>query len=98
MQRSSAPELLSRKETVLLTTWACHPAALLEAVWQRRGWVAVDMTNAATELILTLTGELVEGRYEDEQVHECPSPVQCSITVHTLIEQKGQENAGAPVG
>jgi len=56
------------------------------------------MTYAATELILTLTGELVEGRYEDEQVHECPSSVQCSITVHTLIEQKGQENAGAPVG
>ena len=45
------------------------------------------------------TGELVDGRYEDEQVNEYPPPLsQGTVTVHTLIEQKGQENAGAPVG
>jgi hypothetical protein len=59
---------------------------------------AVNMTYAAAEMIPTLTGELVDGRYEDEQVHAHPPPLQGSATVHTLIEQQGQENAGAPVG
>jgi hypothetical protein len=55
-------------------------------------------SSAAAEIVPALTGELVDGRYEDEQVHEHPPPLQGSATVHTLIEQKGQENAGAPVG
>jgi hypothetical protein len=59
---------------------------------------AVDMTYSAAELIPALTGALVDGRYQNEQVYENPPPLQGSVTVHTLIEQKGQDNAGAPVG
>jgi hypothetical protein len=60
--------------------------------------VAIDMTYAAPDLLGTLTGELVDGRYENEEVIEYPQPLQGAITMHTVIEQKGQDGAGAPVG
>lgn len=60
--------------------------------------VAMDMTYEAAVIIPALAGELVEGRYEDEQVTDLPQPMQGILTIHTLIEQKGQDEAGAPVG
>jgi hypothetical protein len=60
--------------------------------------IAMDMTYAAADFP-ALTGELVDGRYERELVTDYPMPQsQGTITVHTLIEQKGQEGEGAPVG
>jgi hypothetical protein len=60
--------------------------------------IAEDMTYAAAEFP-ALTGELVDGRYEHELVIDYPVPEsQGTVTVLTLIEQKGQDEEGAPVG
>jgi hypothetical protein len=59
--------------------------------------VAVAYVMSAADF-RALTGELVDGRFEDELVIDMPQPFQGTTTVHTLIEQKGQVEEGAPVG
>ena len=60
--------------------------------------VAVDMTYDAADFA-ALTGDLVDGRYEHDLVTDYPVPEsQGTVTVHTLIEQKRQDEEGAPVG
>ena len=56
--------------------------------------IAMDMTNAAADFP-ALTGELVDGRYEHELVTDYPVPQsQGTVTAHTLIEQKRQDEGG----